>query len=262
MKQLVCVLALASGCVDEPPAYVPEEPGPLPQMIRTRTMAGELPVVGIDSDRAGGLWVAYTKQRGGYYALDELILAHVDTHGGKVAEHRFADSYAEVLGIAFDGRAVWVNYRSATEGSGIAKPYVRAIDVTTGLEVARHEVEEGISDLEVDDARGELLLSSERDGVIALDLATGAETWRDQFLNPSALALTDDGQMWLASRFWAVLELRDATRGLIATYTEDVTDDHHTTNYRLFLAWDETRHQVIASAESQISWLALRGGTP
>lgn len=272
MKRLACVLALASGCVEElPPEYVPEEPAPLPQLVRTRTMAGELPVVGIDSDRAGGLWIAYSKQTGDYYAVDDLILAHVDTHGTKVAEFKVAaETHADILGIAFDGHAIWVNHRSATVNGGVAAPYVRAIDATTHLETARYEVEAGISDLEVDDARGELLLSSEYDRVIALDLATGAETWRDQLRATwvgytgqlSAIALTDDGRLWSASRFWAVLELRDAARQPIATYTEDVTDDHHVTNYRLFLAWDKARQQVIASAENQISWLALRGGTP
>jgi len=261
MKRMVWVLALASGCVELDPEYVPEEPGPPPQMMRTKTMAGELPVVGIDSDRAGGLWIAYEKQKGGYYVNDEIILAHVDAHGAKVAEFKLSDTYAEVLGIAFDGQAVWVNYRSATVSGGIAMPYVRAIDVTSGLETARYEVEMDISDLEVDDARHELLLSSEHEGVIALDLATGTETWRMPGAQ-SAIALTDDGKLWLASRFWAVLELRDAQKNPIATYTEDVTDDHHVSSYRLFLAWDPTRHQVIASAENQISWLAIRGEAP
>jgi hypothetical protein len=264
---LVCVLALG-GCVnDGPPEYVPEEPGPPSQMIRTRTMAGELPVVGIDSDRAGGMWIAYSKAMGGYYAPDDVRLVHVDKHGAKTAEFRFADTYADILGIAFDGHAVWINVTGATGTDGA---YVRAIDAVTGLEVARHTVESGISDLEVDDARGELLMSSVFDRVIALDLATGAETWREQLRATvpnyegvqAAIALTDTGQMWIASRFWAVLELRDASRVPIATYTENVTDDHHRTNYQLFLAWDTTTQQVIAAAENQISWLSIRGGTP
>jgi hypothetical protein len=264
---LVCVVALG-GCVnDGPPEYVPEEPGPPSEMIRTRTMAGELPVVGIDSDRAGGLWIAYAKAMGGYYAPDDLRIVHVDAHGAKISEFKFSDTYADVLGIAFDGHAVWINVTGATGTDG---PYVRAIDAVTGLEVTRHTVERGISDLEVDDARGELLLSSVYDRVVALDLATGAETWRAQ-LRPqvpsyegeqSAIALTDEGQMWIASRFWAVLELRDAARVPIRTYTENVTDDHHRTDYRLFLAWDPTTKQVIASAENQISWLAIRGDMP
>lgn len=267
MKPLVCALALASGCVEPVSDALPDDPGPPIQMIRTRTMAGELPVVGIDSDRAGGLWIAYQKQVGDYYRSDVILLAHVDARGKKTAELDVSDSHADVLGIAFDGHAVWLNVRNATSA---APAHVRAIDVTTGRETIRFDVEDGISDLEVDDARGELVLSSELDRVIALDLAGGGERWRDQ-LRPeqphmygeqSALALTDTGQMWLASRFWSVLELRDRARTPIATYTEDITDDHHTSNYRLFLAWDRTRQQVIAAAENQISWLAIRGGTP
>lgn len=264
---LACVLALG-GCVnDGPPEYVPEEPGPPIQMIRTRTMAGELPVVGIDSDRAGGLWIAYSKAMGGYYAPDDVRLVHVDAHGAKTSEFKFSDTYADILGIAFDGHAVWINVTGATGTDGA---YVRAIDAATGLEVARHGVESGISDLEVDDARGELLLSSVYDRVIALDLATGLETWRAQLRSPepnyqgvqSAIAITGDGSMWFASRFWNYLELRNPQRIPVAAYTENVTDDHHVTDYRLFLAWDPTTQQVIASAENQISWLALRGGTP
>ncbi len=264
---LVCVLALASGCVDERPEYVPDEPGPPVQMLRTRTMAGELPVVGIDSDRAGGLWIAYSKATGGYYAPDDVRLVHLDAHGAKVTEFRFTDTYADILGIAFDGHAVWINVTGATDTDG---PYVRAIDAVTGLEVARRAVEVGISDLEFDDARGELLLSSGFDRVIALDLTTGAEKWRAQLRSPppgyygeqSALAVSPDGTMWIASRFWNYLELRNPAHVPIAAYTENVTDDHHTTDYRLFLAWDHMRGQVIAAAENQISWLALRGGTP
>ena len=266
---LVCVLAMAGGCVNDlTPEYVPEEPGPPPEMLRTRTMAGELPVAGIDSDRAGGLWIAYSKAMGGYYAPDDVRIVHIDKHGAKTAEFKFSDTHSEILGIAFDGHAVWMNVTGASGGD--TTPFVRAIDAVTGLEVARHTVEGGISDLEVDDARGELLLSSVYDRVIALDLATGAETWRAQ-LRPevpsyqgvqSAIAATDEGQMWIASRFWAVLELRDAAHVQIATYTEDVTDDHHRTDYQLFLAWDPTTKQVIAAAENQISWLSIRGATP
>ncbi len=268
MKPWVCALVLASGCVEPVTEdYVPDDPGPPPQLMRTRTMAGELPVVGIDSDRAGGLWIAYEKQTGDYYATDKVRLAHLDAHGVKTGEIDVTDSYAPVLGIAFDGQAVWLNVENATRSGGA---HVRAIDVTSGHETARYDVEDGISDLEVDDARHELVLSSTFDRVIALDLATGVETWREQLRTTlagyqgqqSAMALTDTGQMWLASRFWAVLELRDAARAPIAQYTEDITDDHHTTNYRLFLAWDRTRQQVIASAENQISWLALRGDAP
>jgi hypothetical protein len=263
---LVCVLALG-GCVnDAPPEYVPEEPGPPSQMIRTRTMAGELPVVGIDSDRAGGLWIAYSKAMGGYYAPDDVRLVHVDKHGAKTAEFRFSDTYADILGIAFDGHAVWINVTGATGTDG---PYVRAIDAVTGLEVARHVVESGISDLEVDDARGELLLSSVYDRVIALDLATGVETREPLGSTHSnfpgvqaAIAITGDGSMWYASRYWNYLELRNPQGIPVATYTENVTDDHHVTDYRLFLAWDPTTKQVIASAENQISWLSIRGGTP
>ncbi len=263
---VVCVLALASGCMEEEtPDWMPPEPDALPQLLRTRRMAGELPVVGIDSDRAGGLWIAYSLRTGDFYADADLRLVHVNAAGTKLAELRINDEHINAMGIAFDGTALWLNFANR-----IDDPYVRAIDATTGAELHHWPVEGGVSDLEVDDARGELVLSSTFDRVVAIDLATGVETRRLQ-LRPehvgwqgeqSALALTPDGSMWIASRFWDHLEVRDPTGTPIATYTTDLGSDHHTTDYSLFIAWDAQRGEVIAADENQISWLALRGETP
>lgn len=263
---VVVVLALASGCVENgTPDYVPPDPDPLPQLLRTRRMAGELPVVGIDSDRAGGLWIAYSLRKGDYYADTDLRLVHLNAAGTKLAELRIHDEHINAMGIAFDGTALWLNFANQ-----IDDPHVRAIDATTGAELHRWTVEGGVSDLEVDDARGELVLSSTFDRVVAIDLATGVETRRLQ-LRPatagwqgqqSALALTTDGSMWIASRFWDHLEVRDPSGVPVATYTTDLGSDHHTTDYSLFIAWDAQRGEVIAADENQISWLALRGETP
>ena len=264
---LVCVLAMAGGCVNDlTPEYVPEEPGPPPEMLRTRTMAGELPVAGIDSDRAGGLWIAYSKATGDYYVPDDVRVVHVDAHGTKLVEHRFLDEHVDLRGIAYDGHRVWMSVNS-----GLDTHYVRAIDAVSGLEVIRYDVEAGISDLEVDDERQELLLSSEFDRVIAMDLEDNQETWRAQ-LRPaipnyygqqSAIAMSPaDHLLWVGSRFWDRFDVRNAQHQSVAGFTTDVTGDHHTTAYGLYLAWDKRTNQLIAAAENQISWLSIRGATP
>jgi hypothetical protein len=260
-RSIVLALVLA-GCSldsgsDSPDAAIPVEPWDL---VKTRTMAGELPVVGIDSDRAGGLWIAYALVPADAPLADNVRIVHVDASGIKLAEHRWTDPMPRFQGLAFSGDALWLNVAS---GDG---NHVRKLDPVTGAQLATFMVESGITDLDVDHERGELLLSSHFNRVIALDLTTRVETWRAQ-LGPvepgyvgtqSAIAAASNGRLWVASRYTDRFEVVDATRQVIASYTTEVTAYHHTTDFSLFLAWDGQVGQVIAAAENQISWLAPR----
>ncbi len=181
MLRLILVLATASCTLEpgtgSPDAALPVEPWDL---VKTRTMAGELPIVGFDSDRAGGLWIAYALAPGDAPRADNVRIAHVDASGTKVAEHRWTDPAPRLSGLAFSGDALWLNTTDNLEGGN----HVRKIDPVTGIELDRFTVESGITDLEVDAQRGELLLSSHFNRVIALDLTTHAETWRAQLGAP------------------------------------------------------------------------------
>lgn len=268
MLRRILLLAMAAGCTLEPgtelvDAALPAEPWDL---VRTRTLAGELPVVGFDSDRAGGLWIAYALAPGDAPRPDNVRLAHLDASGTKIAEYRWTDPAPRLSGLAFSGDALWLN----TAGDERGGNHVRKLDPLTGLELDRFAVESGITDLDADVLRGELLLSSHFNRVIALDLITHAETWRAQLgaVEPgsagtqSAIAATGTGVLWVASRYTDRFEVLDASHQTIASYTTDVTINHHTTDFSLFLAWDAKLGQVIAAAENQISWLAPREVAP
>lgn len=243
-------------------AAIPVEPWDL---VKTRTMAGELPVVGIDSDRAGGVWIAYALVPADSPLVDNVRIVHVDASGTKLADHRWTDPMPRFQGLAFSGDALWLNVAPGYEGN-----HIRKLDPATGAQLATLMVEPGITDLDVDDRRGELLLSSHFNRVIAVDLTTRVETWRAQLgaVEPgfvgtqSAIAAASNGTLWVASRFTDRFEVLDATRQVIASYTTEVTGNHHTTDFSLFLAWDHQVGQVIAAAENQISWLEPREELP
>src|SRR5512135_1646227 len=84
--------------------------GPDPHWVSTRAIAGEHQVAGIDSDGAGGLWIAYVDANGGYGSIYDMWVTHLDASLAKVSEWSFHDESAPVSGLAYTGDRVWINY--------------------------------------------------------------------------------------------------------------------------------------------------------
>jgi PQQ enzyme repeat len=223
---------------------------------KVRAIAGEYPVVGVDSDGAGGLWLAYRLALGGYYDLDDVRVVHLDGDGRKLSEWRYLDEYTPVTGIAFGAGAVWLNYGAVGAGNN----HVRKLDPVDGHRLSSFAMEPGIVDLDV---RGdELLLSNLWNQVVALDVRTGGERWRTEltsFVNSTqrGIASTADGDLWVATAVSDRILLLDAEHRVVDVGVTDQLDPQWNGSEGLLLAWDGS--SLILARGSQISWLARPG---
>lgn len=268
----VAVLASCPGCAlyfedddgggggssgDEAGSSGPMEPRPTGSftLVKTRAIAGELPVVGVDSDRAGGLWIAYRLQTGDYYSLADVRVVHVDAQGAKLSEFRYRDEYTQVSGIAYSGDAVWLSYNALGTGNN----HVRKLDPVTGAQIGSFGTEAGIIDLDAHDDL--LLLSNLWNEVIAIDRATGGEQWRMAVTafedsTQRGLAATADGRLWVASSATNRITLFDAQHAVIGSGTTTLLDAEWNGLDGLQLGWDGD--ELLLSTRNQISWLAPR----
>ena len=220
---------------------------------KTRAIAGELPVVGVDSDRNGGLWIAYRLQTGDYYSLADVRVVHVDAHGTKLAEFKYQDEYTQVSGIAYSGDAVWLSYNAVGTGNN----HIRKLDPATGARIGSFGTEIGIIDIEAHD--DQLLLSNLWNEVIAIDRATGGEQWRmpvSAFEDSTqrGIAATTDGRLWVASSATNRITLFDAQHQVIGGGTTNLLDAEWNGVDGLQLGWDGD--ELLLATRNQISWLA------
>ncbi|NJM91121.1 MAG: hypothetical protein HC863_02375 [Myxococcales bacterium] len=241
------------GGGDEPDPKVP--PATF-TFSKVRAIAGEYPVVGVDSDGAGGLWLAYRLAIGGYYDVDDVRVVHLDRDGRKLSEWRYLDEYTPVTGIAFGAGAVWLNYGATGTGNN----HIRKLDPVDGHRLTSFAVEPGIIDL---DARGDqLLLSNLWNQVIALDASTGGERWRTTLTSFASstqrgIASTQDGKLWVATAVSNRILLLDDTHRVVDVGVTDQLDPQWNGIEGLQLAWDGS--SLILAHDNQISWLARRG---
>jgi hypothetical protein len=140
---VLCGLALPA-CVDSGDSHLEGDVGagetggalaPIAfPLTKTRAMAGELPVAGIDGDRAGGLWIAYQLQPGGPSAPADVHVVHLDAEGKQRSEWQYNDETTPVSGLAFSGDAVWLNY--SYSGGYVAgysgDNHIRKLDPSSG----------------------------------------------------------------------------------------------------------------------------------
>ncbi|MBL9013465.1 MAG: hypothetical protein JNL83_04765 [Myxococcales bacterium] len=224
--------------------------------VKTRSIAGEYPIVGIDTDRAGGLWIAYQIRNGDYYKPDTTRVVHHDANGVKDKEFVYTDEYTNVSGLAFSGDAVWLNYGNWDASSG--NLHVRKLDPVTGARLGSFGLPHGIIDLDV--YQDELRLSYEWNEVISLDLATGGENWRQGHTlfedggTQRGLATTADGNMWIASWITSTIYLVDPAFDILAKGHTKLLDGFHSIDAGVHLAWDGT--ELILALDGQITWLA------
>jgi hypothetical protein len=249
-----CTLYFGEAEPDPQPQPVPQ-PDPDPsvpvyQLTKTKAIAGPMPIVGIDSDLEGGIWIAYRQEIGGYYDNDDIRILHLDWKGMKLSEWQYLDEYAWVSGLAFTGDAVWLNYAMGGD-------FIRKLDPDTGVELARFATGGNVVDLERGEDPDTLLLSKSLNAFTTISTADGGEihkayldavTWTTQ----EGLAAVN-GQRWIASRASKDLSLLDANGFLIARGANTVLESW---NYNdIFLAWDGS--QLMLGTGAQIFWLSI-----
>ncbi|MFN0250971.1 MAG: hypothetical protein ACKV2T_29120 [Kofleriaceae bacterium] len=253
MRIVIALCAMGMGCVTEPEVEVPGPREPY-DMVKTKSIAGELPVFGVDGDGAGGLWILYHASW-----ADEASVVRLDENGTKLAEHRWFAS-APPSGIARDGDTLWIS----DPGASFESPKtLTQIDGATGatLRTVMHDEHEAI---DIDVFGDELRLGTFDGRVVALDRTTTMEKWRGTLIGApdgftgTARGLTtdDDGAMWvMSSGYW--LEKYTPELAGAGVFRAAPFEGHHTTAFEVFLAWDGG---LIAATENQITWLAPRGG--
>lgn len=216
--------------------------GPL-QLQQTRSMAGTMPIAGIDTDRAGGLWVAYEP-------ANTVHVVHLDASGVVLTDWSWTDVSSPIHGLAYGAGGVWLNYSGITTGSLL---YLQELDEHTGSEIVKFATDGGITDLDAagDELRaldnGDLLVIDPTDGGIqsrtqitgydsayyARGLASaGAEVWLSAWNSNTLYLAGDDGKIDRSGEtsFIGSVALRD-----------------------VFLAWDGT--SLIVETGNQITWL-------
>lgn len=213
--------------------------------------AGAHHVVGIDTDRAGGMWIAYQMQSA-VYTFDDLRLVHLDATGATLAELRYTNVDSIVSGIAFTHTGLWlchcdgdVDYRR-----------LRKIDPVTGSDLATLPVEDGIQDITV---RGDLLLlSSTWRELVAVDATSGAEQWRAPIpeladSESRGIAATPAGT-WIVSLVESRAVLVDDSGQTIETAAFPYGADNWSADDGLHLAVDGDA--LVLHRRNQITWYA------
>lgn len=230
----------------------PDQTTPVYQLVRTKSIAGEMQVVGLDSDRAGGVWVAYRQELGGYWDNDDVRIVHLDSNGVKVSEWQYLDEHSLVTGLAFAGDALWLNYEFDNN-------HLRKIDPATGAVVKRFATEEGIVDVTASADGTKLVLSKRHNELITISTATGGEqsrVWIDKFAySTQAGAAAWDNHVWVASYANRELALVDATGAVVGIGHNQVLEDWTYSDIHLGYAYDD--EYLLMHADNQIMWLRV-----
>lgn len=211
-----------------------------PHWIRTRAIAGEHQVAGVDSDGAGGLWIAYRD------APSDVWVTHLDASLVKVSEWHFTDDPTLVSGIAFAGDRVWVNYYGTQ---------LRALDATTGETLTTIATDQGIVDISY--GAGSLWLSNLWNQVETIDPQTGfvqarITTTAFDYSTQRGIAYVD-GTLWLAN--WSGVDIDQVDTA--GTLDDELWIDAGLVNGSqegMQLAW--TGSELLLAANNQIMWLA------
>ena len=225
-------------------------------LVVVKAMAGERTVAGVDSDRAGGIWIVYRDQDGGYYTNADVWVTHLDPTGAKLSDWYYNDDYTEIDGIAFDGTSLWVNYNN--EG-GAGNYHLRQLDPATGATIGTFATPSGLMDITAD-GHGELYLSYLWSQIIAMNSTTGAidSTTPDPSIADAGIQhgiAYDDGTLWISSAYTNQIIQITTDGQLVSAWTTSVLDDYiGTSALGLELAWDGT--DLILVNNNQITWLA------
>ncbi|MBV8759015.1 MAG: hypothetical protein JO257_17130 [Deltaproteobacteria bacterium] len=226
------------------------------ELVQTKSMAGEHTVAGVDSDGAGGIWIAYCDDAD-YYTPKNVWVTHLDATGAKLSEWMMNDHYEPVSGIAFAGNAVWLNYSA----SGTGNRWLRKLDAHTGATLGTFSTEDGISDIAYDAAHDQLVLSNYWNTVISLDGKTGGVVSRTTIAATSystqrGVAL-DRGNVWVDEAFDNKFFYVKTDGTVLATATAPALGTSTAASNQLQLSVDESG-QLIVVSNNQIYWFSAR----
>lgn len=247
MKALAILLALVTACSDESETAVAADYTLQP----VTAFAGAHHVVGIDTDHAGGVWLAYQMQSA-VYTFDDLRVVHLDKDGETLAELSYTGDDAIVTGIARGDDGLWLCH---CDGN-LDKRRLRKIDMTTGADLATLPVENGIQDITV---RGNLiLLSSTWRELVAVDATTGNEQWRAAIpaladSESRGIAATPTGT-WIVSLVESRAVLVDDTGATLETAAFPYGAGNWSIDDGLQLAVDGDA--LVLHRRNQITWYA------
>ena len=251
MRVALCALVLFAGCVGS------EENTDNYELAKVRAIAGELPVVGVDSDREGGIWVAYRLTLSRDFDADaEVRVVHLAADGTKLAEFRYVDDYQRVSGLAFSGSVLFLNYNN-TGASDHNR--IRMLDPSTGAHLGWLPTEAGIVDVSY--RKGALLMSNLWRALIAFDPVTGHELWRapltflDEKNSEARGIAAVAGRTWVASLTDAHLYLDDDSGTLLGSAQLPYGEDDWDIDVGEQLAWDGSA--LILHRRNQITWFAV-----
>jgi hypothetical protein len=235
---------------DPPPADPPPGDPPSFEITTLRAIAGEHPVVGIDADGAGGLWVAYREPAPAYYDPADVRIVHLAASGDKLSEWRYVDEYAWIGGIASTGTSVWISYVAPE------RHYLRELDAASGTTVRTFASPEQVEDLAWD---GELVMTRAQDEVLALDADTGGMTWHTPvgLFFPTtlrAIATSQDG-LWVAGTTSDRVYLIDRDGAQLGWGSTELLVPDVNVGRRLHLA--SAGDTLILAKDNQITWLAV-----
>jgi hypothetical protein len=223
----------------------PAPEGPI-VLTQTRSMAGAMPIAGIDTDRAGGLWIAYQP-------TDSVHVVHLDASGATLSDWTYTDDITEIHGLAYGLGGVWLNYNGITQDS----LFLRKLDASTGAELKRFATDYQMTDL---DAGGDTLLALKGGDMISIDPNTGGVLSRTVFTGYDSAyygqgVASVGSQVWLSAWNSNTLYLAGhdgkIERGGATTFIADEALRD------VFLAWDGT--SVIVEVGNQITWLTPQG---
>lgn len=239
---MALLFVLATGCADDLTLT----------LVRTQA-ATDAELAGIDSDREGGLWLAYRTPTFDYYDIASVRVVHVDSSGTELARFEFHDSYTQVNGLAFTGDAVWINYNNSFSDDN----RIRKLDPQSGAEIGSFATEVGIVDLA---ARGDtLLLSYMWNEVITLDRARGGQLSRTTITEfpeggtQRGIAV-DDAGIWLMDQESDQITLVDDAGTTLASATLPGASDTYDT-FTDHLAWDG--EQLLLAHHGKLLWFEV-----
>jgi hypothetical protein len=215
------------------------------QWQQTRSMAGTMPIAGVDSDGHGGLWIAYQPP-------GEVYVDHLDAAGHTLTEWMYPDALTAIRGLAFAGDSIWLNYA----GLAPVDQDVRQLDATTGSEIQRFATSANVADLA---AGTDELLLVQNDQMVTLDPTTGGVRARTALTHDhpgETRGIAEFGSLvWLATWDSDTVVLADRTGHVVRQ--GNIPYLGYPALRDVFLAWDGT--SLIVEVGNQITWYTPQG---